>query len=235
MVRPSASTWMRSQRRMIRRRSWSTSSTPQPALVAHGADRCASRSSDSVSFMPAAGSSSSRKRGSPARARAISTRRCSAVGERRGAALGDAARPIGSSSSSTPSGLRPRATAPTTTFSRTVMSPNRRICWNVRPMPSRANECGLAAGRGPLADADAPGGRAAARRWRRSAASSCRCRSGRSARRSRPRSTVRLTPSSARTPRNCLTTASATSACPCAAEGAVAAKVVRARARRRSG
>ena len=74
-MRPSASTWMRSQRRMIRRRSWSTISTPSPrssrtTLIV------SSRSSDSRSFMPAAGSSSSRKRGPPASARAISTRRC---------------------------------------------------------------------------------------------------------------------------------------------------------------
>ena len=32
MVRPSASTWMRSQSRMIRRRSWSTITMPQPSL-----------------------------------------------------------------------------------------------------------------------------------------------------------------------------------------------------------
>ena len=72
MVRPSASTWMRSQSRMISRRSWSTISTPQPrSSRTRRID--ASRSSDSCSFIPAAGSSSSRKRGRP-RARARSRR-----------------------------------------------------------------------------------------------------------------------------------------------------------------
>ena len=145
------------------------------AVLAHRPGCVASRASDSASFMPAAGSSSSsRLRPAGKRAGDLDAALL-AVGERAREAVGG--RRQAPSAPAPPATLRrsrPRATAPTATFSATVISRKRRICWNVRATPRRATR--WAGGRRPAGPrwsrALAVGAQHAADR--RSAASSCR-------------------------------------------------------------
>src|SRR5690606_30860060 len=77
IVRPLARTVRRSQTDVMSRMSWSMISTPHPKRESLAMCRIRfSRSADSTSLSPAAGSSRSRYRGRVARARAISSRRC---------------------------------------------------------------------------------------------------------------------------------------------------------------
>src|SRR5919201_881150 len=142
---------MCSHRRMISRRSWSTTSMPQPRSprMASIASRSAS---DSASLMPAAGSSSSRKRGEAAGARAISSRRWSPYESVPAERSSSSASPSRSSTDRAYSRDRrrftlPAATALTWTFWSTVRPSNRRTFWNVRTTPRRARSC---AGRPPI-------------------------------------------------------------------------------------
>jgi hypothetical protein len=102
----------------------------------------------SASGTPAAGSSRSRKRGSAAKARAISTFR------RMPNDSSLAVRSANSLTFTSSNVARARALlcrpdiclwariAPTSTFSKAVSRPNRRVCWKVLPTPNRAIRCG---------------------------------------------------------------------------------------------
>ena len=110
-----------------------------------------SRSSDSASFMPAAGSSSSRYRGLRARARAISSRRCNPYARvPAGRCVWSAIRSSTRSPCARASMVRgsprfPLAARAALTFSRQVRFPNSLTFWNVRPTRLRAIMCAGAA------------------------------------------------------------------------------------------
>ena len=164
-----------------------------------------SRSSDSRSFMPGGGLVQQQEaRAARERARDLDAALL-AVRQRRRHAVGDPqSSPICFSSGATAaSGPRRRPRRRPRRSRRPSSRANRRICWNVRPDAEPGEHVRPLPGRRSPGRPRRARPSAAARRSRRSGASSCRCRWARSGRRSRPRATVRSTPSSARRPRNC--------------------------------
>ena len=114
IVRPSASTWMRSQSRMISRRSWSTIKMPQPARVrARAGSSRADRPTPPRSSPPPA----RRAAGSAARRRARGRSRRAAAAVRRASPPAGRASPPRPDAAPAAAGDRPRrrarATAPT--------------------------------------------------------------------------------------------------------------------------
>ena len=101
------------------------------------------RARDSVSFIPAAGSSRSRNFGRAASARAISSRLWSPYDRVVARRSASAASPLRSSTVfarrrlSARRRTRPHASSAASTFSRTVRLLNNRMFWNVRAMPER--------------------------------------------------------------------------------------------------
>ncbi len=164
---PWTRTATRSDRLNTKRMSCSMRSTATP--LSRMAKTNSSVARVSWGFMPAVGSSRSSRPGSEARARAISSLRCSPYGRFRARWSRLWARPMNSRSSMARSSLSrsaflkpgPRSRAdhspslvrvwrPTRTFSRTVMLANRRMFWKVRAMPACVTRWGLGGRTVPL-------------------------------------------------------------------------------------
>src|SRR2546422_383981 len=156
---PKLSTVTRSHSSITSRTLCSMSSTARPSFATSRTSRATAAAS--FGFMPAVGSSSSTSLGCAARARAISTRRCSPY-ERLNArvsarsriptraspasaasrAARSSLRAEGRSSSRRQTGALRRKCWPTTTLSAAESPPNRRMFWYVRATPNAATRFG---------------------------------------------------------------------------------------------
>ena len=208
IVLPSASTWIRSHRRMIRRRSWSTMRTAQPSSSRTRLDRLEQRRPTPPRSSPRR---ARREAGTAGRLPGRARSRHAAAGRRRGsprAGRGPGSRRSRSSSASTRCGVLPardRAYLDVLGDGHLREQPDLLEGASdaepgevVRPVAGRVDVSRSRSAR--------PSG--AGRRSRGSRAWSCRFRSGRSARRSRPPPHCIETPSSARRPRKCLAASS---------------------------